>query len=86
MNVNSRILYLGSNNKKIYKLGAHQLETNEEEKDLDDLADLTTVKTKVILRCIRGGICIRGRYLDMRPHMEYCIQVRSPKFKELMQN
>ncbi|CAM4513742.1 unnamed protein product [Caretta caretta] len=67
-----KVMHLGINNKNFsYKLGTHQLEVTEEEKDLGVLVDhrmtmscqcdIAVKKANVILGCIRRGISSRDK-------------------------
>ncbi|CAM5148359.1 unnamed protein product [Eretmochelys imbricata] len=94
-----KVMHLGINNKNFsYKLGTHQLEETEEEKDLGVLVDdrmtmshqcdMAVKKANVVLGCIRGGISSGDEVLVplykalVRPHLEYCVQFWSPMFKK----
>ncbi|CAM4404156.1 unnamed protein product [Caretta caretta] len=68
----SEVMHLGINNKNSsYKLGTHQLEVTEEEKDLGVLVahrmtmsrqcDMAMKKAKEVLGCIRRGISSRDK-------------------------
>ncbi|CAM5091879.1 unnamed protein product [Eretmochelys imbricata] len=67
-----KVMHLGINNKNFsYKLGTHQLEVTEEEKDLGVLVDhrmtmscqcdMAVKKANVVLGCIRRGISSRDK-------------------------
>ncbi|CAM5075408.1 unnamed protein product [Natator depressus] len=67
-----KVMHLGINNKNFsYKLGTHQLEVTEEEKDLGVLVDhrmtmsrqcdMAVRKANVVLGCIRRGISNRDK-------------------------
>ncbi|CAM5174269.1 unnamed protein product [Natator depressus] len=67
-----KVMYLGINNKNFsYKLGTHQLEVTEEEKDLGVLVDhrmtmshqydMAMKKANAVLGCIRRGISSRDK-------------------------
>ncbi|CAM5153249.1 unnamed protein product [Eretmochelys imbricata] len=67
-----KVMHLGINNKNFsYKLGTHQLEVTEEEKDLEVLVDhrmtmscqcdMAVKKANAVLGCIRRGISSRRR-------------------------
>ncbi|CAM4321681.1 unnamed protein product [Lepidochelys kempii] len=67
-----KVMHLGINNKNFsYKLGTHQLEVTEEEKDLGVLVDhrmtmscqcdMAVKKANVVLGCIRRGISRRDK-------------------------
>ncbi|CAM4536291.1 unnamed protein product [Lepidochelys kempii] len=95
-----KVMHLGINNENFsYKVGTHQLEVMEEEKDLGVLVDyrmtmsrqcdMAVKKANVVLGCIRRDISSKDKEVLvplykalMRPHLEYCVQFWSPKFKK----
>ncbi|CAM4669521.1 unnamed protein product [Lepidochelys kempii] len=90
-----KVMHLGINNKNFnYKLGTHQLEVTEEEKDLGVLVDhrmtmsrqcdMAVKKANAVLGCTSRDeeVLIPLYQALVRPHLEYCVQFWSPMFKK----
>ena len=86
-----KVLHLGRRNPRhLYRLEGAVLESSSAEKDPGVLMDdKLNMSQQCALGSIMGGVASRDRevivplYSDLvRPHLEYCVQVWSPRYKK----
>ncbi|GAB0175660.1 mitochondrial enolase superfamily member 1 [Grus japonensis] len=96
---NCKVLHVGwGNPKHNYRLGREWIESSPEEKDSGVLLDetwqcaLAAQKANRILGCIKRSVTSRLREVILplysallRPHLEYCIQLRGPQYQKDME-